>query len=429
MRRISANGPAWSGEAWRAAGRNSAGTILGVEIYCADPSQLPGYTRVEHAQSNAPPWETTITVSTRHPSSQRRDGGWHLERLLSDPEHVDGRQEWRIVSSSGTVIRAWCVAAGTPTVAIIERLAGGTRPVTRHQLAVFNFTGSDPAGFANGFKCSLDGTPPVSCSRGSQGYGPLATGPHQFTVFNQTDRRADIGACELQLDRRRHAAHGHRAEDPEGVARRTGPGDLDGYRRSTPASGTTTRRTGRQGADGSTIRVDAADSSGESWPRPRCGCRRLPPARSLCISVRASDGVGNFAPWTAPRCTFRPYDDRSLRASTGWNRGTGDSYWKGTITTTTGADKTLRRLDTHLDQVGLLATVCPTCGKVEVAVGGTRIRQVSLERTTTTHQKVLLLPAFAATTGTVTITSVTTGKSIRIDGLITARTTDTVPPT
>ena len=145
--------------------------------------------------------------------------------------------------------------------------------------------------------------------------------------------------------------------------------------------------------------------------------------------MRARDGVGNFAPWTAPRCTSRPYDDRSLRASTGWNRGTGTSYWKDTITTTTGADKTLRRLDVHLNQVGILATVCPTCGTLDVFVDDTRIRRINLERTTTTHQKAVLLPAFALRTGTVTITSVTTGKSIRIDGLITARTTDTVPTT
>jgi hypothetical protein len=40
----------------------------------------------------------------------------------------------------------------------------------------------------------------------------------------------------------------------------------------------------------------------------------------------------------------------------------------------------------------------------------------------------VLLPAFALRNGDVTITSVTSGKSIRIDGLVAVRATDTVPP-
>jgi hypothetical protein len=40
----------------------------------------------------------------------------------------------------------------------------------------------------------------------------------------------------------------------------------------------------------------------------------------------------------------------------------------------------------------------------------------------------VLLPAFALRNGDVTITSVTSGKLIRIDGLVAVRATDTVPP-
>src|SRR5262249_23284891 len=58
-----------------------------------------------------------------------------------------------------------------------------------------------------------------------------------------------------------------------------------------------------------------------------------------CFAVRAIDRVGNTSPWTAPRCTARPVDDRALSVGTHWTRGTGNSYWNATITgtSTTGA--------------------------------------------------------------------------------------------
>src|SRR5439155_26576062 len=126
---------------------------------------------------------------------------------------------------------------------------------------------------------------------------------------------------------------------------------------------------------------------------------------SICVSVRAYDLAGNVSPWTAPKCTSRPLDDRALTASTGWTRATGSSDWLNTVTKTTAVNQTLNRAGVHLSRVGVLATVCPTCGVVAVKVGTTTIGNISLNASAIQHKRVLLLPGFAPRTATVTLKS------------------------
>ena len=294
---------------------------------------------------------------------------------------------------------------------------------TNENTAAFVISGSDPAGFSVDRECTLDDIVPFDCF---DTLGPLPDGPHELTVVGRTDdgRQAPAVTYDWTVD----------ATPPTVVAPRlpktTLGGPLSVHWSATDAGIGVSHH---QGA----VWLARADGTTFGWTTPvewtALGTPRFetsgPAAgETLCIAVRSVDDVGNSSAWTAPSCTARPYDDRSLKASTGWNRGTGDQYWKGTITSTTGVDKTLRRLDIHLNRVGILATVCPTCGIVDVFVDDTKIRRINLERTTTTHQKAVLLPAFALRTGDVTITSVTTGKSIRIDGLVAVRATNTVPP-
>src|SRR5439155_8837579 len=135
----------------------------------------------------------------------------------------------------------------------------------------------------------------------------------------------------------------------------------------------------------------------------------------------ANDLAGNVSSWTAPKCTSRPLDDRALTASTGWTRATGSSYWLQTVTRTTAMNETLNRTGVHLSRVGVLATVCPTCGVVAIKVGSTTIGNISLQASAIQNQKVLFLPAFAPQTGTVTVKSTSSGKTIKIDGLVVIR--------
>ena len=63
-------------------------------------------------------------------------------------------------SAHPTTVRAICSSAGSPSVSVTgTNVPSGS--VTSAALAVFDMTGSDPAGFPNGFRCSLDGSVPT----------------------------------------------------------------------------------------------------------------------------------------------------------------------------------------------------------------------------------------------------------------------------
>jgi hypothetical protein len=140
--------------------------------------------------------------------------------------------------------------------------------------------------------------------------------------------------------------------------------------------------------------------------------------QTVCVAARSFDEVGNVSPWSAPSCTTRPYDDARLDATAGWNRLTGQSFWMNTVTRTSASGQTLSRNSVYLNRVGILASVCNGCGAVVVKVGDTRIGRISLDARATSHRKVRLLPAFTATNDVVTIRSVTSGRTISVDGLI-----------
>jgi hypothetical protein len=118
----------------------------------------------------------------------------------------------------------------------------------------------------------------------------------------------------------------------------------------------------------------------------------------------------------------RALDDRALTAGTGWSRKTGAGYYQGTYTVTTGQHNTLTLKGVKLDQVGVVATKCASCGAVAVYVGTTQVGQINLSASTTQKEQVIILPPFAYRTGTVSLKTLSSGKTVQIDGLITSRT-------
>jgi hypothetical protein len=71
----------------------------------------------------------------------------------------------------------------------------------------------------------------------------------------------------------------------------------------------------------------------------------------------------------------------------------------------------------------LVATRCPTCGTASVYLGGRYISAVNLHASTTQRQAVIALPAQASMfSGTLKITTRSTGKLVQIDGLAVRRT-------
>lgn len=64
--------------------------------------------------------------------------------------------------------------------------------------------------------------------------------------------------------------------------------------------------------------------------------RAAHPGQTLCVSVRATDRVGNTGRWSAPRCVSAALDDRALRATAGWHRIKNRPAYRGTLSTAAG---------------------------------------------------------------------------------------------
>jgi hypothetical protein len=141
---------------------------------------------------------------------------------------------------------------------------------------------------------------------------------------------------------------------------------------------------------------------------------------TYCYRIRAVDVAGNVGSWSAGRCTAVPLDDRALTATSGWTRGSGTSFWNGTITTGTAKGRALSLAGAQLDRAGIVATRCSSCGTVGVYVGTTRVGKLDLAGTKR-YRTLFVLPAFTYRKGTVTLKVLSNGRSVQIDGLAITR--------
>jgi hypothetical protein len=142
---------------------------------------------------------------------------------------------------------------------------------------------------------------------------------------------------------------------------------------------------------------------------------------TYCYEVQAEDALGHISDWSAPRCTARALDDRSLHASPGWTRGKGKAYYFGTFTSAKRKGATLSISGVHLDRLAIVATRCKTCGTVGVYAGTTLIKTINLHHAKTQHKVVIGLPSFALRTTTVRLKVLSSGKTVQIDGLAVSR--------
>jgi hypothetical protein len=164
-----------------------------------------------------------------------------------------------------------------------------------------------------------------------------------------------------------------------------------------------------------------------SWPSVAASARSLTvgglaQGTDHCYEARAGDTLGHWSSWTAERCTARPLDDRAVGAGAHWARVRGSAFWNGTATVTTTHGVAMSRPSAQLDRISLVATRCPSCGKVRVYVGSSLIGTVNLAASRTTHRVVFTLPAFALRSGTVRLVVISAGRSVQIDGLGISRT-------
>ena len=141
------------------------------------------------------------------------------------------------------------------------------------------------------------------------------------------------------------------------------------------------------------------------------------PGWTSCFTVVARDGDGNESSESNMKCTSTPLDDRSLKRSDGWKKGTGNGFYKKTFVKTKRKEASLTLPEVgDTIQLALVATRCPDCGKVKVLMSGDLIGLVSLKGPQK-NQHVFKLPVFATKHDTIKSIVVSEGKLVKIDGL------------
>jgi len=106
-----------------------------------------------------------------------------------------------------------------------------------------------------------------------------------------------------------------------------------------------------------------------------------------------------------------------MTASAGWIRASASGFYLGTYSSSKTLGAALTRTLAQFDRVAVVATECPTCGKVAVYAGSALLGTINLYRATTVKQVILALPLVSQRTATIRLRVSTSGKLVQIDGL------------
>ena len=140
------------------------------------------------------------------------------------------------------------------------------------------------------------------------------------------------------------------------------------------------------------------------------------PGSTYCFSSRAVDQAGNRSGWSGERCSVVPLDDRSF-GSSGFGRRTGSVFFAGTMSKAARRGSVLTAPDVRVQDLYLVASRCPGCGKVAVSFNGRRLARIDLAARTSSHRRRIPVVEFAsARTGTLRIRVISTQKKVKIDG-------------
>jgi hypothetical protein len=143
---------------------------------------------------------------------------------------------------------------------------------------------------------------------------------------------------------------------------------------------------------------------------------------TYCFGVRARDVNGLLSTWTADTCTAIPLDDRSFVRSSSWSSGTLSLFYKSTWARSYTSGAKLTRTGVVARRISLIATTCPTCGKVRVYWGATLLRTISLYSSTTINKRIIGVTTFtSARSGTLTLRVYGSGRKVILDGVAIAR--------
>jgi hypothetical protein len=172
----------------------------------------------------------------------------------------------------------------------------------------------------------------------------------------------------------------------------------------------------------------AWDGGFGSWTSLLSGSRKTSatingaPGHEYCARARAHDAAGNVSAWNTG-CVVIPLDDRALSLATRhWTRATSAGSYHGTLTTTSTQGAKLRLSGAHVDNIALVVTKCPTCGKVGIYLGGTLWDVVDTHAATTRKEVLVVIGQFAGRVTEIVLRAMNAGRHVLIDGLGIART-------
>ncbi|MGA2530503.1 MAG: IPT/TIG domain-containing protein, partial [Acidimicrobiales bacterium] len=142
------------------------------------------------------------------------------------------------------------------------------------------------------------------------------------------------------------------------------------------------------------------------------------PGDEYCFDVRARTDSGTVSSWSPDNCATLPLGSKSLAAVTsGWTRHNGSGYYLGSYAETTSAGSELHLANAAVNQVFLIVTKCPDCGKVTVYVNSRLLKTVSTYSPSTKHSVIVTLPSFSLKRATILLKSDTQGWRLIIEGL------------
>ena len=149
------------------------------------------------------------------------------------------------------------------------------------------------------------------------------------------------------------------------------------------------------------------------------------PGYLYCFEARGRDTDGRLSPWSSDVCTELPVDDRGMRRAGPWSDGTGSAFYGGTWVRSSTRGATLTRTVVNTFGLGLVATTCPTCGRVRVVFDGTTVKSIDLSSPTRVDRA--YFPIWLGNddegnldepvSGTVKIVVTSTDRKVIIDGL------------
>ncbi|HEX5616501.1 MAG TPA: hypothetical protein VFZ83_15205 [Acidimicrobiia bacterium] len=155
-----------------------------------------------------------------------------------------------------------------------------------------------------------------------------------------------------------------------------------------------------------------ADTDATSAPHPGTY------GRTYCFSARATDTFANVSAYSPAKCTSIPLRSDHLTYTASWTAVSSPLSFGGSHRITSTAGAVAKRTQVVAERLYVVATKCAACGSIRVSWNGTPIKTISLQASTTQRQQVLPVVAFtSARSGTVTITALTSGRFVILEGL------------